>query len=131
MSIAEMADHELDAAVAREVMGWTDPLHIHEECEARHGRATRYWLVGQPSLCSLCKGRQLPRFSTDIAAAFEVVEAMNRFWTLIKGPRKSRPGWIAEFWKGGDIWRGRAVHASLPRAICEAALDARRVVERT
>jgi len=61
--------------------------------------------------------------ATDYAAAFEVVERMRGAgWTVyITG----RDGWTVEF-STQQRDRGRCVGTDLPRAICEAALQAKR-----
>ena len=130
-TIADMTDAELDVAVAREVMGWTEPLHVTADCEKRRGGRTRYWLIGTPPICTICNGRNLPRFSTDIAAAFEVVEAMRGrgYWWEMRCPcQRGDDRHIARFEMDADVAGpytfAAARHASLPRAICKAALEA-------
>lgn len=113
MNIDEMKPgHELDALVAEKVMG-------HDFCPIHHGY--------------FCCGRQKGRYSTDIAAAWKVVEHMiekygikaHNGFTLVRQDAGDDPVpdllWYCEFgnpaWQDGDGY-------TAPEAICKAALKA-------
>ena len=97
-------DRELDKRVAT-LMGWTD-IRISD----RSGM-----LVGKTPRAEI--GMQVPRYSTDIAAAWTVVEKFR----LIVGPRVD--GWCATVGLP-DLLDWYVADASAPRAICLAALKA-------
>ena len=104
---------EIDAQVAEKVLGWelTDPgFYRAATPSARFPNGTG--------------NRPIPPYSTDIAAAFDVVEAMRgRGWFLEL--ENGQDGlFIAEFLR----WHGHCSPVSgesaAPAAICEAALAA-------
>lgn len=122
--LALQPGRELDALVAEKVMGWPpigegEPyrLHQHRGGVIANGIPQRFNsgvipLTWQPS--------------TDIAAAWQVVEAMRPeygFW--IDGD----DGYIVEFQHGmpgmTDYRHGRAFAPTAPEAICKAALLAK------
>lgn len=117
--VEEMSGRELDAAVAREVMGWWSVYYDDEtftdEWSGRPGdkHAARAWV---------------PPYSTNIAAAWEVVdELVHRFHTVVKGPFHVGSDWFAGFTPVGVTgWNGRPDHkasgSTAPLAICRAAL---------
>lgn len=95
---------ELDALIAEKVMGWKPPEFIDGVSLERR------WKNDRGEFDSL------PRYSTDIAAAWEVVEKIG----LIIG--KNGPVWDAQ-----DLWDLPVYFASAdtaPHAICLAALKA-------
>lgn len=114
----------LDALVAEQVMGWTP---------------TEYWCDNQPVRGlvppdgGLRDVNRYPAYSSDLAAAWEVVEKMvEREWHPRITGRFSGPtdpwhvGFTARNCSG---WNGRPDHTashpdSLPTAICLAALKA-------
>lgn len=119
------AGPELDAAVAEHVMGSRPPL-------ARGGNV---WANpdGNPNYAS-----QIPLYSTDIAAAWEVVEKMLAvgfsFTYFDTANISSKPGVCAAFKLGvyppkegdADAFRGYGFREqSAPLAICRAALIAK------
>lgn len=65
----------------------------------------------------------VPDYSTDIAAAMEVIEKM---WHQNLMPRLWKAQmWNVEFWQmDGDAYLGSYSGNSLPEAICRAALEA-------
>lgn len=115
---------ELDALVATKVMGWT---------------LRRFWPVSdlrddrsKPCESWTAPGgtyeRQLPAYSTDIAAAWEVVEKFEVV-ELIKGEEFARcrirvgKGHPA-YEKGNDWVTDESDTSAIPHAICLAALKA-------
>jgi hypothetical protein len=123
------AGRELDALVAEKVMGvvWRkvgvngvvkatlDPLGYysqHEECRPDFPRWSDY-----------C--RDVPAYSTDIAAAWQVVEHMAtnhyRWWEMARRPFKDGLGALVNF--TGDP-KDSCVAPTVPLAICLAALKA-------
>lgn len=117
---------ELDALIAEKVMGWEN---VH-----KHGSR----LVGipptQPGIPVCLAGGEIPPYSTDIAAAWEVVEKLqkdNPFWKTSNyegwmnfnlGPTTGNDGfgWYANFGDSNTIAYGKTA----PHAICLAALKA-------
>lgn len=104
-----MTDGELNAAVATEVMGWwrSDlPRWKNHWCTKGIGSRNLDWSP-----------------ATDIADAFEVVERMSEvydFECLLQDGK-----WFARFWP--KELKSKCVMwqvDTLPRAICEAALEA-------
>lgn len=71
------AGRELDERIAREVMGWTHigtPEETHDK-EWRGIRSERELLtVGGPAFWEVNQGERIPAYSSDIAAAWEVLE---------------------------------------------------------
>jgi hypothetical protein len=108
-----MTDRVLDADVAEKVMGWTVELIVSGRDAFEEWRDPQGWRYGATP----------PSYSSDIAAAWQVVEHMRtRGWRFE----------IHELWEG---WRAifvlRATYAeyqeraeSAPLAICRAALAA-------
>lgn len=112
-----VAGRELDALIAEKVMGWRN-LHVE-----RHG--DDYPRFGQPPGVALdCVN--VPRFSTDIADAWKVVEALDtdfltlEYLTGVDPDAPSRRNWQAEF----RLSRTYAWADTAPLAICLAALKA-------
>lgn len=102
---------ELDALVAEKVMGWR---WFTDEFNPR------------PVLVPPGMPRQsaLPSFSTDIAAAWEVVERLRGMEPELSWNDEARC-WIVGFWKGPSA--PSTIHGSsdsAPNAICLAALKA-------
>lgn len=119
-----MTDDELNAAVGTEVMGWTKSSHdLAAQLDAGCRRC--------PSLTFRSATFMSSRWSpaTDIADAFEVVERMRDTHNLdISIDRAFNTDWRVDF-TNEPTSRALAVYASaraptLPRAICEAALQA-------
>lgn len=113
---------ELDAAIAAEVMGWERRVT---------GRDVVGWITPDGGWRSKPEWRP----STDIAAAFDVVERMlaaGRTEVILRSPNSRNPrGWRVSIWAparphGINEPTAAARHDSLPRAICEAALQAAR-----
>lgn len=109
------AGRELDALVAEKVMGF-------ELLEGGRWRTAPHQVFG----------RELPNFSADIAAAMQVVEKIGKTWRGFPFLARwhSSPGfsgeWVAEwveFHHEGFESRCHGAAASLPHAICLAALE--------
>lgn len=107
------AGHELDTFVAERIMGWKDK--------------GLYWLRGgekyldKPEL-----GKKFtPPFSTDISAAWEVVEKIQDYQ---KPPQAGHPlrleyhWWVNKWW--ACIGSSEDLVEAVPLAICRAALKA-------
>lgn len=62
-------------------------------------------------------------YSSDIAAAMEVVEKMCKRLAVDIESQNSPKEWVVKFWEHGDI-QGESRRETLPEAICRAALDA-------
>ena len=117
------AGRELDALVAEKVMGWTRGL--------RYGNGNGEWIEpGRENDAHKRTWDTTPCFSTDIAAAWQVVERMEADgWGhkhLFHSPGAEDPGYYWTFMKPGKGIRSMSEsHAeTLPLAICLAALKA-------
>lgn len=117
------AGRELDQRIATEVMGWIGVVPEHVEAGG-----TRWFVPsGKPSLPE--KRVQVPEYSTDIRAAFEVVEKM-REKMRENGWRYCLIGYVSSpdqecvferrLGRDGDRFTGSA--ETLAHAICLAAL---------
>lgn len=106
------AGHELDTLVAERVMGWT---RIRQ-------RDNGSWQMTAPT------GQEsayVPTFSTDIAAAWQVVEHfVAKGWgmTILSPSHWAEVGWTA--WIDGEFTHEKAEADTSPLAICRAALAA-------
>jgi hypothetical protein len=139
--MSELTGRELDAAVAREVMGLDlrtlkSYCHLHghkiglggfgEDPEGNSPycyTCYRYWGKKGPSgwdgIYHAC-----PPYSTDLNKAMQVVEQMGEhdlYFSLEEIDRWKGPRW-AVYFKGGDFFE--ATGATIPEAICRAALAA-------
>lgn len=100
-----LVGRELDAAVAERVMGW------------KHGRNDTY--CDHPFVsCPVCT----TRFSTDIAAAMQVIEKADT-WMIVGGQGKFTASFGVEQ-PNGDLRYFNKTAPSVPEAICRAALAA-------
>lgn len=107
-----MDTRELDARVAREVMGldgpehyWTSPMWENNE---------GFTVI-------------LPNYSTDMNAAIEVVDVLQSFgWYLsLESPCRGKKMWEAYFTNCNDATKYHDYNADTPAlAICLAALEA-------
>lgn len=116
------AGPELDALVAEKVMGWK---------WERNATGTVSHLMPPHYVPKL--GDELfphPKFSTDIAAAWEVVEKLSQHFHLkLNSPFVTGQPWFAGFTESGVTgWNGvpdfTAKGDTAPLAICRAALKA-------
>jgi len=118
------AGRALDALVAEKVMGWVWAKNTHHA-----SGATSYDLIlkdevysglivlEKPDIEADYKG---PEFSTDLAAAWRVVEHAPGLFHVLQ----YKEGWLVTIYnpKTSEMWQGDAPTA--PLAICRAALQA-------
>lgn len=119
------AGREMDTLVAEHVTGWTrhtfngqDPNSLWDD-EFLFNEMAR---VGYTHIDQESKYRRVPRYSTNIAAAWEVIDKLDEShaaWFEIRGPRV----WLAQCSLPGH-GRFSATASSGPLAICRAALKA-------
>lgn len=120
------AGPEMDAEVARRVMGLdVEPREQHDwQRVGTDLRGTPWlqcqrcpfgeWEDDEPFIAAACTPA-VPPYSSDIAAAWEIVEHLRgEWWVKVWEPRKDM--WAVTF---GDV---RADSPSLSEAICRAAL---------
>lgn len=109
------AGPELDALVAEKVMGWK----LHKE-----GRAWKWWDIPliSPHHEQYDGHDDQPPYSTDPAAAWEVVEKMRERWSVyvnaLDDPREC--GCVV-----GKTWRepeAAAIGPTMPVAVCRCAV---------
>ena len=134
------AGRELDALVAVAIFGWPErvyitderhdparPIYAWKECHRKHGEEETCecaWLCGQHEFY------EAPRYSTDIAAAWSVVEKMReypdaRFRTLrLVAYSYSRTYASFDSMDEGEDWHEANGEHATPLAICKAALAA-------
>ena len=121
---------ELDALIAEKVMGWTD-VHLHDGTAKDTKLTTLFYgeWVGRPRGEGALR-RVLP-YSTDIAAAWEVVEKMRASYSFqLQVPRLPLAGdvfdWSAVFFvrRTPEEWGAFHSASTAPHAICLAALRA-------
>lgn len=123
--------NELDALVAKEVMGWVRLIDCDPPPPEDLLFREEIWINPANGLLACAHfGKPFPRYSTDIAAAWKVVEkmralgfyyAVGSICGLQMGIQAS-DGHHAAFGQYGDTFK---VHAgdSIPHAICLAALE--------
>jgi len=133
------AGRELDALVAEHVMGWA-PIKVINGRPIAEGWTGFYdgkWLVWTERPEPTEEGESHPwRPSTDIAAAWQVVEKMQQhgFWCQMRTPFDVPGGkWYDKYWAGFTPhgmsgWNGTPDNwtqaDTLLIAICHAALEA-------
>ena len=123
---------EIDVQVAEKVMGWTKYVsadHTQSHVKVLREMGIIYgWRIGKKDI-----GLDVPHFSTDIAAAWQVVEKMSKrgFWCQIRNEFEAHGG--PDCWAGFTPhsttgWNGAPDHwtqaDTAPMAICLAALKA-------
>lgn len=126
----KMSDAELDRAVAEKVFGL--------KTRSVRGKGSTNTVLGffGPHFCDgAYTERELeyhavPRsYSTDISAAWEVVEKMLKtHWPYIKKPASGKGDlehWQVAFYQKSEVNNGKATDQSICRAICLAALQAK------
>ncbi len=116
---------EIDERVAREVMGWeVEYLSAYgriPQVRARYFDTPQHW----PEPQSHRSHRNCPEFSTDIAAAWEVVSKMMDWSFKLSGGERFGDHWFAEFVDNDGQYRSPEVGCKTPMmAICLAALEA-------
>lgn len=127
---------ELDIEVAK-LLGY----HViqYPGTDVDTGKVALYWMLADPDgdIVEDAQGEpweNVPRFSTDIAAALTVIEALPATWsvTIIRQMFGSDMHYLA----GIDLVNddgyivqslGQTRHRSLPEAICRAVLEAKRI----
>ena len=131
VEILKLKGRDLDVAVAERIMGWRwlNLPDIRRPCFKPPGEIAQFlpkFVERNTVTCSDSPPDRLPHYSTDIAAAWQVVEAMrpeHGFW--IDGD----DGYAVEFQHGmprmADYRHGRASAPTAPEAICKAALLAK------
>jgi hypothetical protein len=121
-----IAGRELDALVAEKVMGWRE-IHRSLFTGYKPGHKGKIQKVS----CSPRLGcHRIPNYSTDIAAAWEVVEKVTsavgphreEFNFSMGGPRRNK--WTCQFCPGCVCHPAEASADTVPLAICLAALKA-------
>jgi Phage ABA sandwich domain len=118
------AGPELDALVAREVMGW-DAFGLDELWHIKGKRSTDVTEWGTPHACEGVTTNLMWRPSTDIASAWAVVEKMHeRHCVHLDGGL----GWGCKISDAGGLtqatWSVVANAETAPLSICIAALKA-------
>lgn len=134
------AGRDLDVAVAAEVMGATEihPITVID----RHGPHTEPGTSGpryrMPDGRMGVRATRIPYYSTDTAAAWQVVERMKERWASEPNALRGEPDvwrfhdFADEGWRASVVWLhhdGPIVEVdemapTLPLAICRAALAA-------
>ena len=109
------AGNDMDMLIAEKVMGWTE-LHLH-----RFGQAGTF-LVGDHDGKELC---QVPHYSTDIAAAWQVVDKMciHTIRRVINYAPDSPALWSAEIY-----YDDPGIGETVQLAICRVALKAAEIL---
>ena len=116
---------EMDAAVAEHVMGWI----YHPPSADTEGVA--WWEVpeGDPTRDRFGSADWPPCYSTDIAAAWPVLEKLRLKYTTVK--IFAQNGWSVALGlihaDGGEVWTVLVNAPTAPLAICKAALKAKGV----
>lgn len=110
----------LDMLIAEKVMGW-QRWNTHED-QARTKPIVRFFRPDRQHAV------RAPAFSTDIAAAWEVLEHLRGQGMTINISTPSHvvvgdPHWTCYVW-GANMLAGKARELSAPLAICAAALEA-------
>ncbi len=118
------AGRELDALVAEKVMGW-EKFSIHDEGASPEWtalmRSRGYtWMWKQKECCKWDEIQSCPPYSTDVKAAWEVVEKINGH-RLIIIPLFSSDADEWESWRV-ELDREETCARTFPLAICLAAL---------
>lgn len=118
MSEQLQAGRHLDALVAEKLMGLrviNNPLEYGLPFVLREGAPDSIPIQADNQL-------PLPKYSTDIQDAFQVIEQSNAFFEMFNNPRKGI--WVVKFEGGSAL-----VANSAPLAICLAALKAIRAID--
>jgi len=107
------AGREMDAQIAQSVFGM--------RLTKNHGLAGGFYWVGNGVQFGIMQEQDTPAYSTDISAAWEVVEKMGNVDKLHDVElRTSIRGWICNIFNSFDSFEVNADTA--PLAICRAAL---------
>ena len=118
------AGRDTDALIAERVMGriiYRGPVPQEDLQILEDGGS---W-IGVPGLGLQPTTETCPRYSTDIAAAFQVAEAMStRFGMQLSLDMWGGDPWWAEFADRQYIYGAQSTATTAPLAICRAALKA-------
>lgn len=115
----KQAGRELDVLVAERIMGLT-PLQVKADMTIITAsrdwldEGDYYWIDGQVA-------RELPHYSTDIAAAWLVVERIMRVPETAEEVRRAANTRFGFWWDSAYLWACTSQDAA--RRICLAALD--------
>jgi hypothetical protein len=120
-----MTDREIDALIAKKVMGWTkvktDDPKLGPNFVMAYGVPPTY--AEQIALQGTGEGRNhVPRYTTSMAAAWQVVEKLNCHIVLTVDPADIKPRYAVVYLEGRKLRNGDAQGETMPRAICLAAL---------
>lgn len=121
---------ELDVLIAEKVMGQTDLAHLqgcYEESTLPDGDGYEGFFCPRCKRSASDTGPCAPSYSSNIAAAFQVVERMNELRYSVS--IYSQGSWRVEFEDRTDnLTEYRAFGDTLPLAICRAALESFRQI---
>lgn len=112
---------DLDMEVAEKVLDWKRGV--------RYGNGNGEWLIGDDKPGTRRTWNLTPRFSTDMSAAWLVVEAMRERYGATVLIESMPDGWAVRF--SGFIVKGDGRSPSAALAICRAALAALKVANAT
>ena len=116
------AGREGDALVAEKVMGCrVGYAEVYRGKVAYIGNGPRWIDLGGGAPSGMVSNG-VPRYTTDIAAAWKVVEKMEEEWATTLETDGTRR-WVVRFW-AGDEFNESGYRATAPEAICIAALRA-------
>lgn len=114
---SELSPRERDALVAEKVMGFT----VTDWPTGKSFPVTSAIAAG---VLSERQESRIPHYTTQIAAAWEVVEKLRREKMLVTVVSDEDGGWNAEMWDYNNRQSGEVFAESAPEAICLAALRA-------
>lgn len=117
MNTETLTDHELDILVAEKVLGWTLPRTFQPTITYHHNGETKP--LGPPQIL------KTPKFSTDTAAAWLVVERMAELgvrWRIENVTAASLPQGSIYCLFVTDEASASVITVGIAHAICEAAL---------
>lgn len=113
----------LDALIAEKVMGWV--CDMDEKVTFRDGSVDDLSCANLGKFC----GFHCPNYSTDISAAFEVINKLKHLGPYIFSHGKTNP-WTVIFLWGGQDAKAENIK-ELPHAICLAALNTAEAMARS
>jgi hypothetical protein len=137
MTLEEVLDvsagRELDALVAEKVMGWVyreywgqlvpsehlDAPMWSEWAQDKSGDVCRHPINRMPNIPYRGDKPWIPEYSTDISAAWEVVEKNKEYWFFLMYSADMKQWWC-EYRVNKQ--KGRVTADTAPLAICRAAL---------
>lgn len=116
------AGRELDALIAEKVMGWTNVAERRNTFTRPGALIPSDWRGWSGDTPNGEREQLIPPYSTDIAAAWQVVERFSAKWIDIV--YRPDAGWWVTIDGRGHGNAGGAIEKTLPLAICLAALKA-------